>query len=128
MNQLLNVKAFSNAISKLLQHTDAQIRKRALILLNDKISGDKEDYSPKDISHFVGMLGNLGKILSTSGKEEELDINKQTSLLCLEILARHLAAKQPESFVALVPSIINSLRSTNEQVVSSSAITLATFV
>ena len=122
LNQLLSVSAFVNAISQLLQNSDDKIRRRALVLFNEKISQEKDTLTEVEYESFIGMVDQLAKLVETS----ENDVNKQSALLSLEILARNFGSRNSNGFLKLVPMLIKTMCNSNPQVATSSVICLAT--
>ncbi len=126
LNQLLSVPAFIQAIAQLLQHKEDKIRRRALILFNEKIANEKDTLTDQDVDMFIKMINSLLSLLKENTASNEADINKQSALLSLEILARNFAQKRQSAFERIVPSLIPALRHPNSQVKTSAVICLAT--
>lgn len=49
-----------------------QIRRRALVIFNDKITNDKDILSPKERGTYIEMVGSLVSILERSGTSSEV--------------------------------------------------------
>eukprot|EP01114_Cavostelium_apophysatum_P019937 TRINITY_DN6557_c0_g1_i2.p1 TRINITY_DN6557_c0_g1~~TRINITY_DN6557_c0_g1_i2.p1 ORF type:complete len:2043 (+),score=611.24 TRINITY_DN6557_c0_g1_i2:150-6278(+) len=126
LNALLSTSSFVGAIDSLLQHNDPQIRRRALVILNDKISNEKEAFSEKEVQQYIQMVDTLVTIVDTKDSSAESEINKQASLMSLEILARHFGHQQPATFAKALPTIAKILVLKNPQLVSSAIICIAT--
>jgi U3 small nucleolar RNA-associated protein 10 len=126
LNELLSLPGFVVAISKLLQHSDPQIRKRALFLFNEKIENEREALTEKQTELFLNMVESIAGILQKKESTEELDVNKQSALLSLEILARNFAKENSAKFLEVIPHIIQALQHSNSQVAASASICVAT--
>eukprot|EP01117_Protostelium_nocturnum_P019681 TRINITY_DN8596_c0_g1_i2.p1 TRINITY_DN8596_c0_g1~~TRINITY_DN8596_c0_g1_i2.p1 ORF type:complete len:2097 (-),score=492.91 TRINITY_DN8596_c0_g1_i2:36-6326(-) len=125
LNELLAIPGFIICISKLLEHSDSLIRKRALVILNEKLESEKDSISPALANMFVEMTSKLIGIVNAK-QDAELDYTKQSAILSLEILARNFGKSHQKQFAALIPSLIRgALNHPNIQVVSSAAICLA---
>jgi len=125
LNQLLSIGAFVHCITKLLQHNDPQIRRRALILFNDRITNDKEVMSKKEVEVYMKMLDALLGIIDSKDNTPELDVNKQSALLSIEILARNFAKTESDPFVKTLPAITKCIQHPNSQVIASALLCLA---
>ncbi|EFA81512.1 U3 snoRNP protein [Heterostelium album PN500] len=122
-NQLLSIDGFVISVSKLLHHADPQVRRRSLVIFNEKITALKSKLTNEQILKFLSLLSDFAKIIESSN---ENDTNKQTALLSFEILARNFAIKHSSVFLRQMPTIINAMGSGSYMVVSSSLICIAT--
>jgi len=134
---LLEIDAFVNFISDLIHHYDPQIRRRSLLLLNEKIEEYEGDFDAYDVNKFTELVGKVGTLICASpdvamkedGEEDsptESSVNQQTALYSLEILARHFGSQMPEAFLAILPSVMECLDSEDEQIQASAVICVAT--
>jgi hypothetical protein len=81
LNQLLSIPAFITSITQLLSHSEEKIRRRALVLFNEKIANERESLSDEEAELFINMAGSLVKLL------ERPDSNKEVrSLLAIYVL------------------------------------------
>ncbi|KAF2077564.1 hypothetical protein CYY_001105 [Polysphondylium violaceum] len=122
-SQLLSVQGFISTITQLLNHSDANVRRRSLVIFNEKITLIKNDLSSEDVVQFLTLLDSFSKIIENNN---ETETNKQTALLSFEILARNFATSHPSKFLSQIPIIIKSMGHSSHQVVSSSLICIAT--
>jgi len=125
LNQLLSIGAFIHCITKLLQHKDPQIRRRSLIIFNDRITNDKEVMSQKEVELYMKMVDALLGIIDSKDNTPELDVNKQSALLSIEILSRSFAKNNCDPFVKSLPAITKCIQHQNSQVIASALICLA---
>ncbi|EGG21033.1 U3 snoRNP protein [Cavenderia fasciculata] len=123
LNQLMSVDGFVDTVSELLNHADPQVRRRSLVIFNDKITALKSQLSAEQIVRFLSLLDSFSKVIESS---QETDTNKQTALLSFEILARNFAQTHSATFLQQMPIIIRAIGHANHQVVSSSLICVAT--
>jgi len=136
LNELLHIDAFVVFISDLINHYDPQIRRRSLLLLNEKIEEYEGDFDSVDVEKFLELVKKIAQIISppedvqmiTDENEQtnEPSVNQQTALYSLEILARHFGAEAPDCFLEILPSVINCLETDDDQVKASAIICIAT--
>ncbi|GAM27014.1 hypothetical protein SAMD00019534_101890 [Acytostelium subglobosum LB1] len=122
-NQLLSVDGFVVSVSKLLHHPDPQVRRRSLVIFNEKISTLRKQLTPEQIVKFLSLLDEFAKVIESP---KEIDTNKQTALLSFEILARNFATNHSKVFLKQMTTIIKAMGAGNYMVVSSSLICIAT--
>eukprot|EP01132_Coremiostelium_polycephalum_P004285 gene4285-5360_t len=123
INQLLSVEGFIQCVSQLLNHNDSNVRRKSLVIFNEKITIVKGQLTDAEIQLFLSLLDNFAKIIEST---QEIETNKQTALLSFEILARNFSAAHPQKFLQQIPIIIKAMGHSNYQVVSSSLICIAT--
>ncbi|PRP88063.1 hypothetical protein PROFUN_04491, partial [Planoprotostelium fungivorum] len=128
VNQLLANSGFVQAVKRLLNHGDSNIRTRALILLNDKLEKESEVLTDKEIPLFLEMIDQFGEILNGTAKEKTVT-TKQTALLTLEILSRNFTQGHEKKFAAVIPHITRGgLQSNNTQLSASASLCLASMI
>lgn len=129
LKNALSVPTFVKAVSRLLQSKNEATRRTGLLLLNDKLADIGGAIRDSEAALFVGEdgAGLLGLVVRMLGSGESA-ASRQTALLTLEILARSLAARYPDSFESLLASAVESLEDADDNVVSSALICVATFV
>ncbi|EGC38069.1 hypothetical protein DICPUDRAFT_149273 [Dictyostelium purpureum] len=123
LSQLLSVPGFISTITQLLEHSDSNVRRRSLVIFNEKITLIKEDIEQEQVDQFLCLIDSFARILESS---TETEANKQTALLSFEILARNFSSSNPTVFLSQIPIIIKSMGHSSHQVVSSSLICIAT--
>eukprot|EP00026_Physarum_polycephalum_P000142 Phypoly_transcript_00142.p1 GENE.Phypoly_transcript_00142~~Phypoly_transcript_00142.p1 ORF type:complete len:2127 (+),score=276.73 Phypoly_transcript_00142:96-6476(+) len=121
INRLLSIPAFITSIDKLLTHADPQIRRRALVILNNKLGECRATINRQEANLFVGLTSSLSKIVTSN----ETDGNKQSALLSMEILCRNFGEEFAYKFVELLPVVVTAMSSVNHHVVSSSLLCVA---
>ncbi|KAF8933369.1 HEAT repeat-containing protein 1 [Dissophora ornata] len=130
---LLSLPSFVKIMVALFEHKDVTIRRKAMVLFNQKISNVPG--SPAAVPAIyqdmvVGVSENLKKAVEADQIEgataEEVAINKQTALLCLSTIVRQFGASHPAEITKIVPVIIGSsgLQHPNEQVKASCLVCL----
>ncbi|KYQ91935.1 U3 snoRNP protein [Tieghemostelium lacteum] len=123
-NQLLSVPGFIVTVSKLLNHQDSSVRRRSLVIFNEKISMVRAQHLEEShVTLFISLLSDFSKIIDTP---TETETNKQTALLSFEILARNFSTHSPQVFLQKIASIIKAMGHSSYQVVSSAIICIAT--
>ena len=129
LNELLKVKYFVKVIIQLIDHPDPQIRRKSLLMLNEKIESLDGSYETEQISLFVDLLSKLTVLINRrieKNDAEDVIITKQTALYSAEILARHFGVYDPDSFLTALPSVINCLKEKETQIIPSAMICIAT--
>lgn len=129
VNVLLPLPSFINIIASLLKHDDATIRRKAMLLFNDKIISIEGKLAAEDETQVVSMVKNLSIIIGdkdTADVNNETAVNKQTALLCLSTLVRGFANSNIAPFAEVVSSVIGNgaLQHPNPQVKASSLVCL----
>ncbi|KAF9277204.1 HEAT repeat-containing protein 1 [Mortierella alpina] len=130
---LLSLPSFVKIMVALFEHKDVTIRRKAMVLFNQKISNVPG--SPAAVPAIyqdmvVGVCEDLKKAVEADQIEgataEEVAINKQTALLCLSTIVRQFGASHPAVITKIVPVIIgpSGLLHANEQVKASCLVCL----
>ncbi|ORX81097.1 ARM repeat-containing protein [Anaeromyces robustus] len=126
VNNLLSLHSILNVILDLLKNENPLIRRKAAVLLNDKIlsDNDKHDYTEEEMNFFVPTIEELGHLLMTENdKTEDGAINKQTILLCITTLTQVFSKREPKLFMSILNNVINHcITSDNLQVCASSIV------
>lgn len=128
LKNALSVPTFVKAISRLLQAQNEPARRTGLLLLNEKLADIGGAIRDSEAALFTAEEGGLlGLVVRMLGRGQSA-ASRQTALLTLEILARSLAARYPDSFESLLSSAVESLEDPDDNVVSSALLCVATFV
>eukprot|EP01104_Vermistella_antarctica_P017042 TRINITY_DN5961_c0_g1_i1.p1 TRINITY_DN5961_c0_g1~~TRINITY_DN5961_c0_g1_i1.p1 ORF type:complete len:2241 (+),score=680.72 TRINITY_DN5961_c0_g1_i1:94-6723(+) len=129
INELLTVDRFLESVASLIQHTDPEIRRRALLIFNDKVTTTRDFLQAEHFDLVVTMMQRLTSLVQdgTSSQSDELVVNTQMSLYSLEILARNFAAQNPDPFVQSMAIVIGAIHHPKTEVCSSALICLATY-
>ena len=151
LNEFINLEGFIKIIISLISHKDQQIRRRSLLLLNDKIEGYNNKFEEAEVDLFVKLIKKIVDLLKmkpsekkTKDKknkmeiegeekkkrekeEKELKVNKQTALYSLEILGRNFGSIVPEIFIDHFEEIMKALDENDLQVKASTFICIATY-
>jgi len=124
VNNLLSLRSILNVILDLLKNDNPLIRRKAAVLLNDKILNDPQEYNEEEITYFVPTIEALGHLLMTEDdKTEDGAINKQTILLCITTLTQVFSKKEPKLFMSILDNVISHcITSENLQVCASSIV------
>ncbi|KAG0355784.1 HEAT repeat-containing protein 1 [Gamsiella multidivaricata] len=130
---LLSLPSFIKIMVALFVHKDVTIRRKAMVLFNQKISnvpGSPAAVPAVYQNMVVAVSEDLKKAVEVDQIEgataEEVAINKQTALLCLSTIVRQFGASHPAEITKIVPVIIGSsgLQHPNEQVKASCLVCL----
>ncbi|TMW64310.1 hypothetical protein Poli38472_012932 [Pythium oligandrum] len=105
LQQLLSTPGFVAVISELLHHDNSLVRKKAMQLFNERLQDDRSTLTPGEELLFVEMVDELDVILQNSEGTEH-NVNIQTALLSVDILARNFAAQHTKRFQTVLPTII----------------------
>ncbi|CAH2066051.1 unnamed protein product, partial [Iphiclides podalirius] len=106
-NNLLSAPMFLSVVRGLLKHTLQTVRRKSMELLNSKIQFSPEMFADVDKELLFSLLPALLDIVRTIDDKDttlsetaaqELELNQQTALLSLKLLARTLAGENPEPF------------------------------
>lgn len=127
---LLDTKQFLNVIKTLIKHDLFQIRRRALVLLNNKLR--KNEPSDQEVTLLISMIDDLlgsiqlGHTKSTDVSSMDIEINNQTILFSIKLLCKRIGEQNPLAFVKVIKYLsenlidkklyIKSARKSDEQV------------
>ncbi len=131
-NELLSIPSFVHVIDRLLLHDDKQLQRRALLLLNDKVTQLQRSLHHKHAVPFIKMTRQLtdvivADILQNNGKDFTLTgataVNKQTAALSLEIIIRSFGERKEFAgdFKELLAPLTAALKAINSSAQSSPA-------
>ncbi|KAI7901693.1 uncharacterized protein BX663DRAFT_562160 [Cokeromyces recurvatus] len=130
VNALLSLDTFINVISELIEHNDANIRRKSLNIFNEKILSF-DDHIPEGSEDLLMNMSNkltsvIQKESSSLASEEDRAINKQSALLCIASMAKILGNLYPGQFSEAIPVIIgpDALQSSDPQLKISSLVCL----
>ncbi|OWR49436.1 putative bap28 [Danaus plexippus plexippus] len=111
---LLSAPMFLSVVRGLLKHTLKTVRRKSMELLNSKIQFSPEMFNDVDKELVFSLLPALLDIVKTIGNHDtnldemdaqELELNQQTALLSLKLLARMLAAENREPFKPVLETV-----------------------
>lgn len=108
-SEVMSVKSLLSVLSVLVRHDDSNLRKRALIILNKKISEGIEDLSEDDCNEYIEFVSNLVAICDN---EKESSANRQTALLSLHVLVQFFAADYPDAFIPAIHTVVKIVTQT----------------
>ena len=108
--EVMTVPSLLTVLSVLLKHEDSGIRKRALVMLNKKISDNIGSLSEEEQADFLRFIQNL---LGIVGDAREQSANKQTALLSLHILVQYFGSEHPQAFMPVVAAIVSIVTRTD---------------
>ncbi|KAF9404185.1 HEAT repeat-containing protein 1 [Podila epigama] len=130
---LLSLPSFIKIMVALFEHKDATIRRKAMVLFNQKISdvpGSPAAVPALYEGMVVGVTENLKRVIELDEIEgasaEEVAINKQTALLCVSTIVRQFGKSHSAEIAKMIPVIIGpgGLLHPNEQVKASCLVCL----
>ncbi|KAG0240188.1 HEAT repeat-containing protein 1 [Actinomortierella wolfii] len=130
---LLSLPSFVKIMVALFEHKDPTIRRKAMVLFNQKITNVPGQAAAVPAMHrdlVVGVSADLIKVLEVDEMEgataEEVAVNKQTALLCMSTIVRQFGQSHPAEIAKMVPVVIgkSGLLHANEQVKASCLVCL----
>ncbi|KAF9969190.1 HEAT repeat-containing protein 1, partial [Actinomortierella ambigua] len=127
---LLSLPSFVKIMVALFEHKDPTIRRKAMVLFNQKISSTTSAVPAIHRDLVVGVSADLIKVLETDAMEgataEEVAVNKQTALLCMSTIVRQFGKTHPAEVTKMVPVVMgpSGLLHANEQVKASCLVCL----
>lgn len=114
---LLDSKQFINVVKRLIKHDLIQIRRRALVLLNNKLR--KYEPSERDVSLLISAIDDLLDSIHLDPMEVDsqheqvshvdIEINNQTVLFCLKLLCKRIGEQNPLAFVKVIKYLSENL-------------------
>lgn len=113
-NNLLSATMFLSVVRGLLKHTLQTVRRKSMELLNSKIQHSPEIFEDVDKNLLYSLLPELLDIVKTIGGNngdlnktaaQDLELNQQTALLSLKLLAKMLAADDPSLFGSVLETV-----------------------
>ncbi|KND01979.1 uncharacterized protein SPPG_02486, partial [Spizellomyces punctatus DAOM BR117] len=127
-NGLLSLSSFLNVVSRLMKHENHIIRRKAITLLDAKVTAIGDNITDDMLPQFAHIVEGLKDILSGAKdvKDQEMLENKQTALLCLTTMANTMAQADPDTYVAILDVLVSeaALLSDNRQITASSMVCL----
>ncbi|DBA01122.1 TPA: hypothetical protein N0F65_001750 [Lagenidium giganteum] len=105
LQQLLSTPGFVAVIGELLRHDNNLVRKKAMQLFNERLQNERDSLTPGEELLFVDMLDELDVILKNEDGQEN-QVNLQTALLSVDILARNFATGHAKRFQSILPTIV----------------------
>eukprot|EP01122_Echinamoeba_exundans_P010342 TRINITY_DN3853_c0_g1_i1.p1 TRINITY_DN3853_c0_g1~~TRINITY_DN3853_c0_g1_i1.p1 ORF type:complete len:2182 (+),score=594.66 TRINITY_DN3853_c0_g1_i1:566-6547(+) len=114
VNDLLTINSFVQVIGSLLQHRDASIQQKALLLFNDKLTQQSGLIADSHISLFLQLTQKLFSSVTSETAESKAHlsaVNRQTAALTVEIVARQFGSntKYTETFLGLAKQVTQHL-------------------
>ena len=108
-SEVLTVSSLLTILAVLLKHDDGAIRKRALLMLNKKITDSVDSLSDVDVAAFLSFVQNLVEVASDANEQS---VTRQTALLSIHILSQFFAADHPDVFIPAVQTIVTIIGQT----------------
>lgn len=130
-NIILSLPSFLKVVSNLLSgQADHQIRKRALMILNDRVQAIANNAGEIVASDFDVVLENLLSVLKCkSDRQEEME-NSQLALITLSTMGQAMGEQDPQNYFNILEVVAGEygLKHSNDAVIATSLATLSTFV
>jgi len=115
---LLSVPVFVVVLQELLNDEDAYVRHLGIRQLSAKVEQQHSRWSREERLLLLEMVSDLRDLIA---KKEECEMNKQTALLSIDILAKTLADQHPSAFVDVLGVIVEDLQILVREVVERQA-------
>ncbi|KAG0335779.1 HEAT repeat-containing protein 1 [Podila humilis] len=130
---LLSLPSFVKIMVALFEHKDATIRRKAMVLFNQKITNVPGSPAAVPAAYrdmVVGVSADLKKVIELNevkgASAEEVAINKQTALMCISTIVRQFGQSHAAEISKIIPVIVgpSGLQHPNEQVQASCLVCL----
>jgi hypothetical protein len=127
MLAMLPVKDVVDALKSTIDNGDAALREQGLLCLNEYVARAASRLTAEQVAVVSSLVPHLTGLLAGPDSRSEGVKSMQLSLLSLEVVTRHLGAKKPTDYVAIVPKIIDTCLSAqvSDHVVASALVTMA---
>nr|XP_002737451.2 PREDICTED: LOW QUALITY PROTEIN: HEAT repeat-containing protein 1 [Saccoglossus kowalevskii] len=131
INALLPTHIFINVVSGLMHNDIAAVRRKAMELLNNKLTQHKEPFNEQQVSLLLALVPELVSVTKATkivgGGLSELDVNRQTALYSLKLLCKVLGCDNPQHFTPVMDIVtkVFSTKDINSQVAASALLCLA---
>lgn len=117
-NNLLSVEMFLTVIRGLMLHNLSTVRRKAMEILNNKLSHSPGFFNECDKEILFSILDPIMTIVNEIGKNEipegfnkqELELNQQTALLSLKLLVRLLSQNETDRFKPILNTITDLVK------------------
>jgi hypothetical protein len=126
-NLSLSLTLFFKVVSGLLSNSSQQIRKRTILMLDERVKAIKDTLNEIKSPEFENVLTNLVEIVSDQSNDLE---NIQLALLSISNMAINMGKQDIERYYLVLESLIgeNGLLHYNEAVAATSLSTISTLV
>ncbi|KAJ8670534.1 hypothetical protein QAD02_001793 [Eretmocerus hayati] len=121
VNNLLPNPVFIASVARLIEHESLTVRRKALDLLNARLSQKK--FLEEDHDDLMAFIDPIKSLLSGPRKfvNPDVEVIQQTALITLKLLAKLLASKHPDVFKSVL-DLSTELVKKREGVVLGSAV------
>lgn len=117
-NNLLSVEMFLTVIRGLMLHNLSTVRRKAMEILNNKLSHNPGFFNECDKEILFSILKPIMTIVTEIGENElpdgfskqELELNQQTALLSLKLLVRLLSQNETDRFKPILNTITDLVK------------------
>ncbi|KAJ3340120.1 hypothetical protein HDU93_007345 [Gonapodya sp. JEL0774] len=127
-HRLLSPTSFLKVVSSLVRHENSAIRRKAMSLVGEQLAADELRFSNASTKVLREVLEEVLKTIQVEGvSDDDAVVNKQVALICFTKMAQKMAKRDPDTFLAAIPSIIGpgALSWPNEQVSASAMVAVA---
>ncbi|XP_017774859.1 PREDICTED: HEAT repeat-containing protein 1 [Nicrophorus vespilloides] len=114
INALLTVDMFLLVIKGLITHSFFNVRKRALELLNSKLTHSPEYFAEckdDDMCAMLGPIVGIFKILQEENLDSEQEMSVQLALISIKLFARYLCETKTENFETILDLVTDIIKS-----------------
>ncbi|KAJ3215399.1 HEAT repeat-containing protein 1 [Dinochytrium kinnereticum] len=108
LNLLLPFNVFLDVASRLIDNHDLSMRRRSILLLNDRVPifTDEEFVASQPLlKQLLSQLHQNIKGIPKSESTKEEDV-RQSTLACINSMSKSIAKRDPEAYIALMPSLL----------------------
>ena len=104
INELFTIPHFLSVVRELLRHSDSEIRLRATVVLNERVTSHRVvGLTEVEEDAFVALMPALEEILAEKGLDDRL---VQATLLSLDILGRNFGATHSKPTLSALKAVI----------------------
>ncbi|KAL1918828.1 uncharacterized protein VTP21DRAFT_2850 [Calcarisporiella thermophila] len=128
VNGMLSLPVFVRIMKELFHHNEFSVRRKAMVLFNEKVASTRSHAGEQDQALFIEMAKELGDILgkASDSQDETEVVGKQTALVCLTTLANRFGKTAPKAFADTMPQLLATMQHPSAQVCVSSLVCLGT--
>ena len=109
MQRLLSMPAFVTMLQQLMESDNQHVRNKAMMLLNDKVTKQRDELNHVEQRLLVDMVSDLQPLLRKQSTSDAMGsaVDVQTVLVCIDTLARAFASNFTDVFEPVIPDVLH---------------------